>query len=274
MSQIKVEILLTMSIDSLAEKISPPLDRKLVNTFLKEFAELERRFALNDWGPVALDGGQFAEVASRIIYHIDSGKLSPGKSLDSCLSYVESESNKHSAEHFSRRDALHLCKVLRLIYKFRSQRGAIHIDPHYTANELDSTLILSLSRWVLSDILRIFCKEDRKEVAKSIREIIKYPIPSIFEIDGRALVLHTDCTVHEEILLLLHNSGEAGLSRKEIGKSAIKSASAITESIQRLESSRYRQIIQNAEGKYILTPNGIKRVHGILSEKRVSSSVP
>ena len=260
-----------MNVNLLVAQVVPPLDRSLATALLTEFVDLERRFVLGDWEPATLNGGQFAEVASRIIYHIDSGTLNPRKDLDSCLGYVEDVKNSNKHLFRDLRSARHLCKALRLIYKFRSQRGAIHIDPVYTANELDSTLVLSLSRWVMSDLLRVFWSGNPSEVANTIRAIVRYPVPSVFEIDGRSFVLRTDCTVEEELLLLLHNAGEAGLSRAEIGKSAMKSASAVTKTLRSLCSSDRRQVVKRKSGEYLLTPNGVKRLHEEISEKLLLS---
>ena len=187
--------------------------------------------------------------------------------MDPCLRYIEDKTNSNTHAFPQRRAALHLCKSLRTIYKFRSQRGAIHIDPDYTANEVDSTLILALVRWIMSEILRIFWGGSPADIARAIREIVRYQVPSVLEIDGRSLVLRTDCTVEEEILLLLHNAGEKGLSRTEIGEAAMKSAPALTISLKSLVSATKRQVVKRDNGQYVLTPNGSKRVHNDLSEK-------
>lgn len=256
-----------MYVGSLVAQISPPLDKSLATALSAEFIDLERRFVLGDWEPATLNGGQFAEIASRIIYHSDSGNLNTRKTIDSCLAYVEDTENSNRHLFPDRPSARHLCKVLRLIYKFRSQRGAVHIDPNHTANELDAALVLSLSRWVLSELLRIFWTGNQSDVAKVIREIVRYPVPYIFESDSRSLVLSTNCTAEEEILLLLHNAGEAGLSRSEIGKAAMKSASALTSSLKILSSSAKRQVLKRDDGQFSLTPNGMKRVNEEIFEK-------
>lgn len=256
-----------MKMDELVSQISPPLDKTLATGLLSEFVDLERRFALGDWESATLDGGQLAEIAAQIVYHLDSGNLNSRKGVNSCLSYVEDDNN--SNKHFfpERREALHLCQVLRLIYKFRSDRGAIHIDPDYKADELDSTLVLSLSRWVVSDLLRIFSKGEPSVVAEAIRGIIRYPVPAVFETDGRSLVLRTDCSPQEEILLLLHNAGETGLSRSEIGEAAMRHPSTVTNTLNALRSPARRQALKRSDGRYQLTPNGTKRIWDELSEK-------
>ena len=251
----------------LVSQISPPLDRVLAEALLSEFLDVERRYVLTDWEPATLNGGQLAEVASRLVYHVDSGTLNRRKSVDDCLTYVEDErsSNAHAFPH--RRSALHLCRALRTLYKFRSQRGAVHIDPDYSANELDSTLVVGLVRWIVAEILRIFWNGSTSDVARAIREIVRFEVPAVLTIDGRPLVLRTDCTVEEEVLILLHNAGERGMSRAEVGAAVLKSAPAITGALQKLSSPARREVAKRANGTYVLTPNGSRRVHNKLGAK-------
>jgi hypothetical protein len=229
--------------------------------------DLERRFVMGDWEPATLNGGQFAEIASRIIYHVDSGNLNRRKGVDDCLGYVEDEKNSNSHSFPHRRTVLHLCRVLRTIYKFRSQRGAVHIDPDYTANEVDSTLIMALARWTISELLRVFWTGPTPDIARVIREIVRFEVPAILVIDNKPLVLRTDCTVEEEIVLLLHNAGEKGMSPALIGQSVPKSAPQVTKALQRLVSPSTRQAVKRADQSYVLTPNGTKRVLEELGDK-------
>jgi hypothetical protein len=105
---------------------------------------MERRFIQRDWEPAELDGGQFCEVLGRILYHMASGNLNQSKPLDDCLKWIETDSNDHRIT--PRHDALHLAKVLRTIYKFRSQRGAVHITPTYTPIHMDSKFVIASVR--------------------------------------------------------------------------------------------------------------------------------
>lgn len=256
-----------MDSSSVLQNLNPSVDRVLAKELFDEFVDIEKRYMIQDWEPATLNGGQFVEILSRILYHLDSGNLNRNKSVDSCLTYIEDQPSGNPHAFSSRREALHFCRVLRTIYKFRSQRGAIHIDPNYTANELDSSLIISLSRWAMAEFLRIFWQGDRAQVSKTIREIVRYEVPAILASDEGFFVLRTDCSVDEEILLLLHRVGEVGLSRSDLGKSIPKPAPQVTKAIQRLDSSRQREIIQKGDGKYILTPNGTKRIVTDLSQK-------
>jgi len=249
--------------------VSPPLDRRLAEQMFDEFISLERRYVLREWEPATLDGGQFAEVTSRLIYHQDSSNLNRRKSVHDCLSYIE-YSNNSNPHHFPERKAsLHLAKVIRTIYKFRSDRGAVHIDPDYTANHLDSKLVLENCRWVISEFLRVFWTADRRQVAAAIRRIVQYDVPVIGVYDGCPLVQRVDCSAEEEVLILLHHAGEEGMSRTEIGRAVPRAAPIVTRALTALVSPGRRQIVKLQTGNFRLTDIGISRVLTELADKLV-----
>src|SRR5215510_8883298 len=106
-------------------QISPPIDCSLVTQLVEEFISMERRYIQRDWEPAELDGGHFCEALARILYHQDSGILELTRLFNDCLIYIEKNSNPHGI--IPRRDAVHLVRVLRTIYKFRNERGVAHI---------------------------------------------------------------------------------------------------------------------------------------------------
>lgn len=249
----------------LINSLSPPLDHLLCTQLVDEFISCERRYIQRDWEPSQLDGGQFAEIAARIIYHLDSSNINRAKDFNSCAQYIENDQNSHSIA--PRADALHIVRVLRTIYKFRSQRGAVHISPTYTPNHMDSRLIIEGVRWSMNEILRVFWNGDREAVAKVIREIIQFDVPVIGVFDQRVLVQRVDLSPDEEILMLLHYAGEEGFSRTALGKWAMLDASRVTRSLQKLAAPNCRQIVQISNGNYRLTDLGSRRIRTELSDK-------
>lgn len=199
----------------LISQISPPLDNFLVIQLLDEFISMERRFIQRDWEPAELDGGQFCEILARIFYHLDSGNLNRTKDFNDCLNYIENSQVTHNIQ--PRHDALHIAKVTRTVYKFRSQRGAVHISPTYEPNHMDSKFVIEAVRWCMNDTLRIFWTGDREKAAKAIRELLQFDVPCIGKFEEVLIVQRTDLTSEEEILVLLHYSGEVGMSRKDLG---------------------------------------------------------
>lgn len=245
--------------------LSPPLDNLLCTQLLDEFISAERRFIQRDWGPAELDGGQFCEVLARIFYHQDSGNLSQSKSLEDCLRYIENEQVPHVLQ--PRHDALHVAKVLRTIYKFRSQRGAVHISPTYTPNHMDSKFIIEAVRWAMNETLRIFWRGDREAVAKAIRELLQFDVPCVGVFEDVLMVQRTDLSAEEEVLVILHYAGEQGFTRTEVGKAVQRSAPSITVALQKLCDSNCRQAVLVGGSRYRLTDLGSKRIRERLADK-------
>jgi hypothetical protein len=257
-----------VNIQSLVTSLSPPFDSALTLQLVDEFVSAERRFIQRDWEPAELDGGQFSEIAGRILYHLDSGTLNANKDLDECLKFIENETNKHN---LPRRDSLHLSRVLRTVYKFRSQRGAVHISPTYQANHMDAKFVVESLRWVMNELLRLFWNQDREQVAKAIRELLQFDVPAVGVFEDRILIQRTDLSTEEEILVLLHYAGEQGFSRKEIGKHVSKAPPSITKALQKLVSAACREVIQLTSGQFRLTDLGSRKIRVELSEKLLVS---
>ncbi len=255
--------------NALLAAICPPLDQRLADQMVNEFISLERRYVLRDWEPATLDGGQFAEASARLLYHQDSGILNRRKGVNECLIYVEDRANSNPHAFPERKAALHISRVIRTIYKFRSDRGAVHIDPDYTANHLDSKLVLENCRWVISEFLRVFWTADRRQVAAAIRQIIQYDVPVIGVYDGCPLVQRVDCSAEEEVLILLHYAGEEGLSRTDIGSCVLRGAPAVTKALAALVSPRRRQVVRLRNRNYRLTDIGISRILNDLADKLI-----
>jgi len=250
---------------ALLAALSPPLDHLLASQLLDEFVSAEKRFIQRDWEPAELDGGQFAEIAARIVFHQDSGNLSQTRDFNDCLKYVEDDKTKHQVT--PRHDALHIARLLRNIYKFRSQRGAVHISPSYQANHMDSKFIIEAVRWIMNEILRIFWNGDREKVARAIRELLQFDVPCIGVFEDVVLVQRTDLTTEEEILVLLHFGGEQGFSRVDIGRFAQRPASSISNAIKKLVGPEFRQIVLVSGERYRLTDLGSRRIREQLSNK-------
>lgn len=251
---------------TLLARLSPPLNALLAEQLLAEFISLERRFVLRDWEPAELDGGQFAEVLARLLYHQDSGTLNLTKDFGECLDWMEDPKNQNLYKLNPHQPVLHLCRVMRTIYKFRSQRGPVHITPHYSANELDSKFMIESVRWLMAETIRLFAQVTPERAASMIREILQFDVPCIGKFEDVIIVQRTDLLAEEEVLVLLHYAGDNGFTRRELGEYARCSAPSVTKMLQKLEGPELRQVV-TVGNRYRLTDLGSKRIREQLSSK-------
>jgi hypothetical protein len=113
---------------------------------------------------------------------------------------------------------------------------------------MDSKVVADMVHWAFAEALRMFWNGDREQVAKAIRELLQFGIPAIGKFEDVLLVQRTDLSAAEEILVLLHYAGEAGFSRKELGRYVMHDPPRITEALKSLTSASSRQVILVTSG--------------------------
>jgi len=133
---------------------------------------------------------------------------------------------------------------------------------------MDARFVIECVRWVMNEALRLFWNGDREVVAKAIRELLQFDVPSIGKFGDVLIVQRTDLLSDEEILVLLHYAGESGFSRSALGRHARIAPASVTRAVQKLSSRDVRQIVL-VDGVYRLTDLGSKRIRDELSHKLV-----
>lgn len=256
-----------MTPDALKAALGTAIDPDLATQLIDEAVSLEEAFLLRKWKYSELDGGRFTEVAARILYAVDSGNLAPTKPFDDCIRYVDNDQVQHSFP--LRQSAIHLAKVLRAVYKLRSQRGAVHVTPTYTANEIDARLIVECTRWVLADLLRLFVTSDQEKVAETIRGLARFPQPLIRRYEDLPLLQSVSFTTEEEVLAHLLNADQ-GMTRTGLIAIIPKAPSGVRLAIKNLSAARSRQITSRSERWYI-TDLGITRIEARISKELANS---
>jgi hypothetical protein len=259
---------------ALVSKLCPPLDPILAGQLVEEFVGMEKRYIQRDWGPSGVDGGKFAEALARILYHQDSGTLNLGKPIGDCLDYIGDQNAKHmlgvpDTPIVRRHDVLYVARALRQIWKFRSDRGAAHLSAKYDPNHMDSRLVAEMVRWCMNESLRLFGTGDREDVARVVRELLRFEVPCIGKFGGVLLVQRTDLTAEEEVLVLLLYAGEAGYSRTDLGRHVKRPAPSITGALQKLVEAR--QVVPLPGKVYCLSDLGAKRVREELAGKLLAT---
>jgi len=247
-----------ISAAQLVAELSTVVDAAFAQAAVESYVEMQQRFLAGDWKPAELDGGRLCEALSRAVYQLDSGIVThsdlPGVVCDLLEDFKKNRSHK-----LVEGDRRHFCKAIRLVYKFRSDRGPVHISPIYTANYMDSMLVLHVGKWMFAEFLRLAWTADKQVIADTIAQIVQLQHTLIHELDGRPLVLASGIPAADEILLLLNHAPGNRLSRSAIREHApLQKAPTLNAAITKLISDR--QIRQVDNGNLALTPLGQQRV--------------
>ncbi len=241
--------------DELAKIIHPSFASAIVDSYI----EMQQRFFAGDWQPTELDGGRLCEAVFRALYQLDSGFITQTELPGTLCDWLE-DFNKKRGHNLAEGDRRHFCKAIRLVYKFRSDRGAVHISTDYTANEMDSILMLHIGKWMFAEFLRLAWNKDRKIIADTIADLIQLEHPLIHEIDGTPLILDHKVSAPEEILLLLNHADGHKLPKDELTRQAKNNSdSSVGVAISRLTKDNEIRAT-GTPGELAITPKGQKRV--------------
>lgn len=197
----------------LIRELSMLVDPAFARGAVESYIDMQQRFLIGDWGPAELNGGRLCEAVSRAVLQIDTGKVNhsilPGKIRDILLDQKISHALTAS-------DRNHISKAIEVVYKFRSDRGAVHISPLHLANDMDAMFVLHAGKWILAEFLRIVWTRNREQVGEVISQLVQLQHSLIHELDGRPKVLVKGIVAPDEVLLLLHHATGNQLSRSAL----------------------------------------------------------
>lgn len=242
----------------LVSLLTPGLPDGVAQRLADCYLDVEQRFFVGDWEPAELDAGQFCEAVGTALYLLDAGVLNWRKSVSEKVDYLL-DANNSRAHSLPRQGAKHVARVVSATYGLRSQRGAIHISPDYTANELDVSFLVAAVRWMMAECVRMVGSGQPDEAARAIKSVLRVRLPAIWIVEDRPLVVSTLCSVEEEILLLLSYHGEEGTTRRDLGRTLhLRTSTQVSRSLAALTEKR--QVFRRTDGRLVILPPGTRRL--------------
>jgi hypothetical protein len=252
-----------LSPQDLIEQLSSNVDPSLARSVIDSYVEMQQRFLAGDHGPAELDGGRLCEAVSRAILQLDTGKLD-NRSLPGVIRKQLLDPNK--PHQLSQPDRAHIAKAIDVVYKFRSDRGPVHISPIHTPNLMDSMFVMHAGKWILAEFLRLAWSHDRKVIGEVIAQLVQLEHTIVHELDGQPMVIAKDISIPEEVLILLNHAPSNRLSRSEINQFVVKrSPKTVSTAITRMLEAKEVRTASN--GDIALTPVGQQRILEVILPK-------
>jgi hypothetical protein len=248
-----------LSSRQLIAELAKVVDPTFASAVVTSYVEMQQRFLAGDWQPSELDGGRLCEAVARACYQLDSGTITHSQLPKELCEKIEDESNTRPHK-LDIKDRHHIARAIGLVYKFRSDRGSVHISPKYTADFMDSMLMVHAGKWLFAEFLRLAWAQDKNVIAETIAQIVQLEYSLIHELDGVPLVLDETVSAPEEILLLLNHAEGHRLLRDELERQAKNNSFAnLSVAFSRLQKSNEIRTT-SISGELALTPKGQKRV--------------
>lgn len=181
---------------------------------LLAFDKIVNNFREGRWEPSELNGGKLCEVVYSILNGYVSGSYPPKSTkpqnmVDSCQSLSSASASS------PRSVRIQIPRILMALYEVRNNRGVGHVGGEVDPNQMDATIVLYLSKWIMAELVRIFHSIDIGEAAAVVEMLTAKEIPTIWSVNNKKRVLNNALSMKEKTLLLLYSANNR-ISEKDL----------------------------------------------------------
>ncbi len=235
---------------------------------LEEFNKIQKNFRELRWEPAELNGGKFAEIVYSIIYgHVQgafpSRPQKPKNMVDACKAMEQADSSK-----FCRSVRIQIPRVLMALYEIRNNRGVGHTGGDVDPNHMDASVVLSMTKWIFGELVRIFHKTSIGKAESAIEAITERDTRLIWKINETRRVLDAKMSKPNQVLLLLH-SVPAAVLEDDLCEWVEHSNKSIfrRDVLKKLHKQRLLEYNQS-EATAQISPKGVEIVEALLLGKK------
>ena len=233
----------------LREGLADKFPRDLLDDLLQTFSEATQKYNAGDYATCLTKAGLFAENVLRALLWAATGVMPTEiRNFSDAVSTLKKADLPESL-------AILVPKVVSAcVYEMRSKKGAVHVKG-VSPLRRDATLAIGAMQWTLAELLNEYGNLSERALETSIASLMRRQMPFIDYVGGQPLVT-VRLPVYKELLLLIDGHPE-GISRREIGRLAKASASAITHALTKLSKER---MAQSVAGLWFISQTGEKEL--------------
>lgn len=189
----------------LDDKLLASLPSGLRDELLKSYAGILRNYRERRWEPSELNGGKLCEVIYSILDGYVSGTFpqassKPRNMVEACRSL------ENAIAAFPRSVRIQIPRMLTALYEIRNNRGVGHVGGDVDPNHMDATCVVEMSKWLISELVRVFHNVSTEEASASVDALIERTIPLVWKAGDNYRVLDPKMSMGDRTLLLLYRS--------------------------------------------------------------------
>ena len=171
---------------------------------LAEYSQIVINFMERRWTSAELSGGRFCEIVYTILDGHARGAYpplpcKPANFVDACRRL---ESNSAVPRSFQ----ILIPRLLPGLYEIRNNRNVGHVGGDVDPDSMDSSAVLSISSWILAELVRVFHGVDTGEAQRIVDELSERRLPLVWKSGELRRVLKPELPLKAQILLLLVSS--------------------------------------------------------------------
>jgi hypothetical protein len=175
----------------------------LRSPLIAEYQNIVQNFMEHRWLPSELSGGRFSEIVYTILdgqaktqYATKPSK--PGNFPQACQRL---ENNFFS--HVPRSFQILIPRILPALYEIRNNRNVGHVGGDVDPNHMDSVAVLSMSNWVMGELVRVYHGLNVSDAQKVVDALAEVRVPAVWSDGSKKRVLQPNLKLPQQLLLLI-----------------------------------------------------------------------
>lgn len=172
---------------------------------MNAFQNIMKNFREKRWESSELNGGKFSEVVYSILSGHVSGTFPPRPSKPSNFPNACRNLEQADATRFSRSVRIQIPRMLIALYEIRNNRGVGHVAGDVDPNHMDALGVVSMSKWVLAELVRVFHATDTTTATAIVESLLDRTTPIVWEVNGKRRILDSTLGFKDQTLLLLYS---------------------------------------------------------------------
>jgi hypothetical protein len=180
----------------------------LRNPLAEALNNIVRNFREGRWEPAELNGGKICEIVFTIVQGYIDGSFpdspfKPNNMIDACRGLEKVSSS------VPRSVRIQIPRMIVALYEIRNNRGVGHVGGDVNPNHMDAATVLSMSKWLVAELVRLFHQVDTGTATAAVDSLISKELPVVWTLPDRKRVLNAKMSMKDKTLLLLYSESTA-----------------------------------------------------------------
>jgi hypothetical protein len=247
-----------------ATEILANIPKELRGELVKAYGNILKNYIEHRWEPSELSGGKLCEVVYTILQGYIDGEFpekpkKPRNMVDACRGLEQ------ASQSFSRSVRIQIPRMIIALYEIRNNRGVGHVGDEVDPSNMDATVVLYISKWIMAELVRLFHDVDIQKATMAVEQLSERIIPAIWQIDGKYRVLDTSLSMTQKTLLILYQHDKPVVESELINWVEHSNPTVFRRDI--LGKAHQRKLIEYDSIKKTvqISPKGIQEIEKVLS---------
>jgi hypothetical protein len=222
---------------------------------LAEYSSIVSHYLERKWQPSELSGGLFSEIVFSILDGYGKGNYpaKPAKPKDFVAACKALEQHVKSPRSFR----ILIPRVLVAIYEVRNNRNVGHVGGDVDPNEMDASLVLNSTTWVMAELIRVMHQLSVKDAQQIVNVLVERKTPLVWESGNIKRILVPKLKFPQQVLILLAVS-KGGVKFGDLQRWLEQENTAyLKKIIQTLHDDRFLEWNQTDDYILLLPPGAI-----------------